>query len=114
MFAVPSSISMLSDAVEPGNRPRPPAKARNSTGIGPPPPYNRPRHVRTTSLLGKSISVPAGVIDWDDDKETGEKIASVLASAEEEGDWLDDSTRQELAQILLKADGIIKERENGT
>ncbi|KAJ7853886.1 hypothetical protein B0H13DRAFT_2082048 [Mycena leptocephala] len=87
-------------------RPRPPAKMRSTSSrqvvqASPPPPYASSfpflENGRKPNYLGSPL--PA----------TLQIVAS--PNAEEDPEWLSEKSREELAELLLKADDLIKERE---
>ncbi|KAF7352442.1 hypothetical protein MVEN_01208800 [Mycena venus] len=99
-------------------RPRPPAQNRRSSSrkalvqASPPPPYasSIPFHSerdRKPSYLGSPL--PATLQSL----RLGSEAASPKADLEENADtsWLNEKSREELAELLLKADDLIKERE---
>ncbi|KAF8213954.1 hypothetical protein K438DRAFT_1956052 [Mycena galopus ATCC 62051] len=100
-------------------RPRPPAQNRRSSAgkalvqTSPPPPYasaipSLPERERKPSYLGSPL--PATLQSL----RLNSELSSPRASADEEnGDttWLAEKSREELAELLLKADDLIKERE---
>ncbi|KAJ7437111.1 hypothetical protein B0H11DRAFT_1830372 [Mycena galericulata] len=99
-------------------RPRPPARTRGSTsrslamGASPPPPYasaltflsedGRIRKPSLTSYLGSPLPATLKMVGL-----------SEPASPQDgnDQDWLNEKSREELAELLLKADDLIKERE---
>ncbi|CAA7258512.1 unnamed protein product [Cyclocybe aegerita] len=116
---------MLSSAETP--RPLPPAKARranaahrNSTSSTPPPAYGSPfTFPRRTAphlsgltnlghgqgkILGSPMATTFQMVGWGVDGDAG--------LVEGEADWMSEKSREELKELLFKADGIIKEREN--
>ncbi|KAH7918349.1 hypothetical protein BV22DRAFT_1199999 [Leucogyrophana mollusca] len=106
---------MLTTNVAPTPRPRPPAKTRRASAhvkSSPPPPYvatslaGQPRDASTRDmLLGSPISATTSLIGaWDARTSLGLPLHSE--------DWSNERSREELAELLLKADGLIKEREN--
>ncbi|KAJ7126425.1 hypothetical protein C8R43DRAFT_931971 [Mycena crocata] len=98
-------------------RPRPPAQMKRSTsrslpqgaiGASPPPPYASsaafmPEDGRKAHYLGSPLPATLEMVDR----------ASEPASPEgnDNSEWLNEKSREELAELLLKADGLIKERE---
>ncbi|KAJ3509763.1 hypothetical protein NLJ89_g5044 [Agrocybe chaxingu] len=114
---------MLSSAETP--RPLPPAKARranarNSMSSTPPPAYGSPfTFPRRTAphlsgldnlehghgkILGSPMATTFQMVGWGVDSDAG--------VVEGEADWMSEKSREELKELLFKADGIIKEREN--
>lgn len=82
-------------------RPRPPAKVRRTkTAPSPPPGYYTP----STFLLGSPIAATFQRVGWD---------ADPLSPATEDLEWMNEKSREELSDLLVKADDLIKERENG-
>ena len=101
------SISTMMNQTFVSPRPRPPAKAKafylNPKSI-PPPPYvatgsGNPSH---------TSSIPSRTVDWDDVRRST-PFASPTAE-----EWLSEHSRDDLSELLVKADGLIKQRENGT
>ncbi|KAL1709141.1 hypothetical protein EV121DRAFT_253243 [Schizophyllum commune] len=107
-------------------RPRPPAQRRRQStgpatvkkgGASPPPPYSGagfsfpasspspPPRRRLESLLGSPMSATLKALGWDLD-------ADPTNSSGPNPDWLTEESRDELADLLVKADGLIKERQN--
>ncbi|KAL1739420.1 hypothetical protein HDZ31DRAFT_68953 [Schizophyllum fasciatum] len=107
-------------------RPRPPAQRRRQSttpatvkkgGASPPPPYSgagfsfpaespsSPPRRRLESLLGSPVSATLKALGWDLD-------ADPTNAAAPHPDWLTAESRDELADLLVKADGLIKERQN--
>ncbi|CAK5263121.1 unnamed protein product [Mycena citricolor] len=98
---------MLSNSV--GPRPRPPGRIRRSVsstmqlGSSPPPSY-------TSSLAVRSENVTPSP------KYLGSPLPATLQMVElgeEDADWLNEKSREELTELLLKAGDLIKERETG-
>ncbi|KAJ8517979.1 hypothetical protein ONZ45_g4916 [Pleurotus djamor] len=105
---------MLSNDVPATPRPRPPGNVRRSVSMKlqtPPPPYasslgfpesHMSKRVESAAsatskdAAGQTLS-PIRYDDWDTD---GDK-----------GDWFNEKSREELTELLVKADGLIKERE---
>lgn len=88
-------------------RPQPPAKAKRSYSnlkSTPPPPYAATGS-RNPSLAS---SIPSRAVDWDDVRRS---TPFTSPTAEE---WLSEHSRDDLSELLSKADGLIKQRENGT
>ena len=111
---------MLSRAVE-TPRPLPPAKARRATmqklSSTPPPAYNSPFTMpsRTTSqshqdILGTPMGTTFHMIGWDTRNPTE---SSSSPPSGEELDWMKEKSREELEELLVAADDLIKEREHG-
>lgn len=96
---------MLSSNVQATPRPRPPAKVRRSPSLNfpPPPPYAP----RSDVLLNSPIAVTAQLLGT----VASEDIANSLPQVVEE--WMNEKSKEELSDLLLKADGLIKERETG-
>ncbi|KAH8834114.1 hypothetical protein DL96DRAFT_1703742 [Flagelloscypha sp. PMI_526] len=91
------------------SRPRPPAKVRRSasaslaykSGASPPPPYasskySFPRQDKTESSDEATQQPSRDVFDED---------------GQSTSDWFNEKSREELSDLLVKADGLIKERE---
>ncbi|KAG6861835.1 hypothetical protein C0995_011132 [Termitomyces sp. Mi166 len=108
---------MLAASVNETPRPRPPAKIRRSSVLAqaassPPPSYaaaftltpdGKPRV--DNSLLGSPMAATFQRVGWD-----GERQLS--PTTEEDLEWMNEKSREELSELLVKADGLIKEREN--
>ncbi|KAF9464829.1 hypothetical protein BDZ94DRAFT_1235041 [Collybia nuda] len=111
---------MLSANVPETPRPRPPAKVRRASESlrkndpSPPPYYNssafaftpqgRP-HLNTT-LLGSPMAATFQRVGWEADRDP------LSPASEEDLEWMNEKSREELSELLVKADDIIKEREN--
>ncbi|KAH7909393.1 hypothetical protein BJ138DRAFT_1089561 [Hygrophoropsis aurantiaca] len=106
---------MLTANVVVAPRPRPPAKTRRASAqikSSPPPPYavkaladHSQNDPRRDILLGSPISATNSLIGaW------GARSSVGLPLHPE--DWSNERSREELAELLVKADGLIKEREN--
>ncbi|KAK0206885.1 hypothetical protein DFS33DRAFT_1317711 [Desarmillaria ectypa] len=107
---------MLSNEGSSVSRPRPPAQIRRSHSMfnqkgSPPPPYvssfvfpsqKKPSRSSSNTLLGSPVSATFRRIE----RETGKVVAE-----EDNMDWLNEKSREELSGLLLKADDIIKKRE---
>ncbi|KAJ6539738.1 hypothetical protein B0H19DRAFT_1180326 [Mycena capillaripes] len=81
-------------------RPRPPAQTKRSSSrpllqASPPPPY-------ASSILAENNTRKEIL---------GSPLPATLQDVEENPDWLSEKSREELAELLLKADDLIKERE---
>ncbi|KII95297.1 hypothetical protein PLICRDRAFT_693535 [Plicaturopsis crispa FD-325 SS-3] len=97
---------MLSNDVQETPRPRPPAKVRRASSnsalkASPPPPYAR-------AAFPTIHSIP----DSDDDTNGPSDNALLASPIQLSADAPGEKSRSELADLLLKADGLIKEREN--
>jgi hypothetical protein len=110
---------MLSAHVPETPRPRPPAKNRRTpllkTDPSPPPSYYnntdfaftpqvRPR---LDTLLGSPMYATFQRVGWDADRDP------LSPASEEDIEWMNEKSREELSELLVKADEILKERENG-
>lgn len=87
-------------------RPQPPARAKRSYSnlkSTPPPPY-AVTGSRDPSLVSHN---PSRVVDWDDVR----RDTPITSPSAEE--WLSEHSRDDLSELLTKADGLIKQRENG-
>jgi len=112
---------MLSANVSETPRPRPPAKVRRSVSkpnSSPPPSYvaafsyTPAREPRPDTLLGPSLPATLQRIQWD--KDNLDSATPALSSAiEHDMEWTNEKSREELSELLVKADDLIKERENG-
>ncbi|KAH8105982.1 hypothetical protein BXZ70DRAFT_904066 [Cristinia sonorae] len=99
---------MLSNNALATPRPRPPAKARRSPSLNfpslpPPPPYAP----RLEVLLDSPIGVTTQLLGTTGGEDTEE--SDVPPGAVEE--WMNEKSKEELSDLLLKAGGLIKERE---
>ncbi|TCD70799.1 hypothetical protein EIP91_001489 [Steccherinum ochraceum] len=94
---------MLSNTVLATPRPRPPAKVRRSPSLNfpPPPPYAP----RLEILLDSPIGVTAQLLGSAVGDEESDAPTQVVE------DWMNEKSKGELSDLLLKADGLIKERE---
>ncbi|PBL02917.1 hypothetical protein ARMGADRAFT_277421 [Armillaria gallica] len=104
---------MLANEGSSVSRPRPPAQIRRSHSMfnqkgSPPPPYASSfvfpsqKKPSRSSLLGSPVSATFRRIE----REAGKPVAE-----EDNTDWLNEKSREELSGLLLKADDIIKKRE---
>ncbi|KAJ7734031.1 hypothetical protein DFH07DRAFT_1065326 [Mycena maculata] len=86
-------------------RPRPPAQIRRSLaqGASPPPPYFL-ENGRKPNYLGSPLPATLQMVGMS-------QPGSPAADLDENMDWLNERSREELAELLLKADGLIKDRE---
>lgn len=103
------------------SRPRPPAQLRRSTkaNASPPPPYASafvfPSHSRShqptvDTLLGSPVSATYRRLE----RLVSSPSPHIPASPDTDNvDWLNERSREELSGLLLKADGVIKQRESG-
>lgn len=95
---------MLAGSVSISPRPRPPARSRRiSTKSSPPPPYRAPSPTDTRLVRGERSRPFAESIhrDWN----------RLVLSAQSEK-W-DERSREELSDLLLKADELIRDRAQG-
>ncbi|KAJ7749248.1 hypothetical protein B0H14DRAFT_3603837 [Mycena olivaceomarginata] len=105
---------MLSNETVTTPRPRPPAKNRRTSATkafaqaSPPPPYasSFPERERKPSYLGSPLPATLQSLRLGSDP-------SSSGADEENADtsWLSEKSREELAELLVKADDLIKERE---
>ncbi|TFK28937.1 hypothetical protein FA15DRAFT_678064 [Coprinopsis marcescibilis] len=111
----------------PGPRPRPPAKMRRRSSLAALKPSNPAANPLSMSVSGRigggassitSSPPPAyGVVDSDPLPDTllGSPVPSTFRFKNLESpakEWIDEKSREELADLLVKAGDIIKEREN--
>ncbi|KAF9480715.1 hypothetical protein BDN70DRAFT_877286 [Pholiota conissans] len=98
-------------------RPLPPAKARRASAMqklssSPPPAYGSPftfparRHTRQ-DILGSPMATTFQMVGWD---AVGEH--PLPSETPDDMAWINEKSREELKDLLLKADDIIREREN--
>ncbi|KAA1466471.1 hypothetical protein DENSPDRAFT_36206 [Dentipellis sp. KUC8613] len=112
---------MMSIDVSATPRPRPPAKARQTSSQykgSPPPPYVLPlSHLSTRGLsssisgetiLGSPISVTAQLVRSLGGDSPSRNSDESAAAVEE---WLNERSREELSDLLLTANGVIRARE---
>ncbi|TFY81174.1 hypothetical protein EWM64_g2838 [Hericium alpestre] len=100
-------------------RPRPPAKTRQTSGqfkFSPPPPYALPFPINTEGLpseasfdmiLGSPISATAHLVR----SLTGESPTRGSDQASLTESWINERSREELSELLVKADSVIRVRE---
>jgi hypothetical protein len=100
-------------------RPFPPAKVRRASqemSSTPPPAYGSPstvpsRRQHRQDILGSEMTNTFQMVGWE------EPIISESASEptllNPNKDWVNERSREELGDLLIKVDGILKERENG-
>ncbi|KIY73934.1 hypothetical protein CYLTODRAFT_485072 [Cylindrobasidium torrendii FP15055 ss-10] len=97
------------------SRPRPPAQSRRaSSKSSPPPPYASsfvfPAHRARNSidtLLGSPVSATFRRLELEQDASS----PRISTPVDEEAEWLDDKSREELSSLLARAEGVIKQRE---
>lgn len=106
---------MFSSAETP--RPLPPAKARRATMLKlsstPPPAYTNsaftfPSRRQSRQVLGTPMEATFHMMGWDSDS-----VQPSSSPPLEALDWMKEKSREELAQLLVTADELIKEREHG-
>ncbi|KAF9534630.1 hypothetical protein CPB83DRAFT_878986 [Crepidotus variabilis] len=122
---------MLSNAEV--TRPRPPAKARrvtttiNQAKAGPtntpPPAYTSPFNFPSSrdsydvrrEILGSPMASTYKIMDWEssglEHSQKGNYETEAMAEPDEL-EWMSERSKEELQELLLKADGLIKDREN--
>ncbi|KAG6854366.1 hypothetical protein C0991_007871 [Blastosporella zonata] len=107
---------MLAANINETPRPRPPAKIRRSSALAqaastPPPSYAAAFTLtpdgtsRVNSLLGSPMAATFQRVGWDNEHQ-------MSPAREEELEWMHEKSREELSELLVKADDLIKEREN--
>ncbi|KAJ7498541.1 hypothetical protein FB451DRAFT_1072255 [Mycena latifolia] len=106
---------LANDTITP--RPRPPAQIRRSStrsfaqGASPPPPYaaaflsENARKPAFPNYLGSPLPATLQMVGLNSEPSSPQR------DDEDNPDWLNEKSREELAELLLKADGLIKERE---
>ena len=105
---------MLSNDFPATPRPRPPARARRSVSLqlkhSPPPPYA----ATSGDGLRHKIAPLETFLDSSNLASTREgALASIRSSfGIKDLGWIEEKSREELAELLTKADNIIREREN--
>ncbi|KAF9031848.1 hypothetical protein BDZ89DRAFT_1063737 [Hymenopellis radicata] len=117
-----TALSMLS-VETPVSRPRPPAQMRRShsaaakTNSSPPPPYasafafpsqTKSRKSPMGTLLGSPVSATYQRIE----REASSPRQSITSMDTDSMDWLNERSREELSSLLIRADGVIKQRES--
>ena len=109
--------NMLAANITETPRPRPPAKARRSTSLKtvstPPPAYAaafdlspNKKSLPDASLLGSPLLATFRRVGWDNNNQ-------LPPTSEEDREWMNEKSREELSELLLKAEDLIRERENG-
>jgi hypothetical protein len=99
--------------VETPRRPRPPAKIRRSLAKCSTPP---PAYASTFSFPDDGDELIDGVGDGLGNKWDAENVPMTggdLDHLDDDLDWLNEKSREELTDLLVKADTLIKERESG-
>ncbi|PPQ67580.1 hypothetical protein CVT25_012074 [Psilocybe cyanescens] len=99
-------------------RPLPPAKMRRASALlkassTPPPAYGPPfvlggRGGKRGDILGSPMTSTFQMVGWDADPNDRQ----LPSPPPENDDWMNEKSREELQELLMKADVIIKEREN--
>lgn len=108
---------MLAVNISETPRPRPPAKVRRSVSkpISTPPPSYAAAFSYTPAgeprLLGSSLPVTLQRVQWDKDN-IDSAIPASAPAAKDDMEWMNEKSREELSELLVKADDLIKEREN--
>lgn len=98
-------------------RPLPPARARRvnqKTSSTPPPAYGSQfafptRRQHHQDILGSPMNSTFQMVGWD-----GPRLAESTSEPSFDSDCVNERSREELGDLLIKVDGILKERENGT
>lgn len=100
-------------------RPLPPAKARRASALlkasaTPPPAYGTPFLLngierKRRDILGSPMTSTFQLVGWDADPDDRQ----LPSPPPEDEDWMNEKSREELEELLVKADAIIKQRENG-
>ena len=102
---------MLSNDIPATPRARPPAQTRRSVPMqvkqSPPPPYVAASALRLRNKLETLAASPIGTPVRD-----SALIPSQLSFSVEEMSWMKERSREELTDLLTKAENIIREREN--
>ncbi|KAF4575258.1 hypothetical protein EYR36_006616 [Pleurotus pulmonarius] len=109
------SLEMMSNDVPATPRPRPPGNVRRSMSMKlqtPPPPYAS-SFVSPTSKQENSGLIDQLNTDGVHRSALGSTLSPIRQDEGEE-EWLNEKSREELTELFLKADGLIKERENGS
>ena len=109
--------NMLAANITETPRPRPPAKARRSASLKaastPPPAYAAAfdlspgkKSPPDASLLGSPLLATFRRVGWDNSNQ-------LPPTSEEDREWMNEKSREELSELLLKAEDLIRDRENG-
>lgn len=112
---------MLSGDVAETSRPRPPAKVQRSAPLpllraasSPPSSYvtaafnhSQAGQGSVKGLLGSPLLATSHWVGWPKMKD------QLSPSTEEDQEWINEKSREELSELLVKAEGVIRERENG-
>lgn len=99
---------MISNNVPATPRPRPPAQMRRNPSLNaPPPPYAPPLE----RLLDSPISITAQLVAAAASPDGNNQLTPLHADVE---DWMNEKSKEELSDLLLKADDLIRSRETGT
>ncbi|KAF8076699.1 hypothetical protein FPV67DRAFT_1472379 [Lyophyllum atratum] len=111
---------MLAASVTETPRPRPPAKIRRSSALhqtaSPPPSYAAAFTVtpegkpRLRTLLGSPMAATFQRVGWESG--AADRRMSPPPHDSEDMEWMNERSREELSDLLVKADDLIKEREN--
>jgi len=110
------------------SRPRPPLKGRRATSnttkheltTSPPPAYGSsfvfpPRSPSlgfNRDIFGSPVTSTVRMLGWDIRDSSVEKSDETICQSDDP-DWMNKKSREELQELLFKAHGIIRERENG-
>jgi hypothetical protein len=103
---------MLSSDIPATPRPRPPAahnrrSASMQIELFPPPPYAASSH------SSRPKSTPLGTVSSSTSAPDVRSHNPRSLSEADDSSWMKEKSREELSELLTKADGIIRERERG-
>jgi len=102
-------------------RPRPPAARRSISALksSPPPSYassflnSEGRSRASDTLLGSPVRATIEMMGWDERAVAAMADPGSPALNPDDFDWLNERSKGELSDLLVKADNIIKRRETG-
>lgn len=99
---------MLSNTTSATPRPRPPAKARRLPSVQfpsfPPPPYAASPSLEQVLAAANAVTEPPLT--------SGDSRPSLPPSGDTE-EWVNEQSREELSELLVKAEELIRSRETG-
>ncbi len=117
-------ITAMLSTDTPVSRPRPPAQMRRSNNVAaktnssPPPPYASafafPSQTKShKSPMGTLLGSPVSATYQRIEREASSPRQSLTSLDTDNMDWLNERSREELSSLLIRADGVIKQRESG-
>jgi hypothetical protein len=92
-----------------------PGVAATLSKASPPPPYTQQEYLarsRVDSLLGSPVAITSQMLEYFSGPQPSSPRASIVAPSGPE-DWMEEKSREELRELLVRADQTIKERESG-